>query len=91
MFTIYLKEVKSPKWAKSRFDRYYQSWDNAKAQMDKEVQEWLDDGAKLVRSIDRMNVAKGFYVYQKELEKVNASGEKLEATFALVDGYFQDE
>lgn len=89
MFTIYLKETKSPKWAKSRFDRYYQSWDNAKAEMDKEVQEWLDGGAKLVRSIDKMNVSKGFYVYQKELVWETEDGE-IEGTFALIDGYFQD-
>ena len=89
MFTIYLKETKSPKWAKSRFDRYYQSWDNAKAEMDKEVQEWLDGGAKLVCSIDKMNVSKGFYVYQKELVWETEDG-KVEGTFALIDGYFQD-
>ena len=91
MFSIYSKRVKSPKYGEGTpFDRYFHKWENAQKEMDEEVDEWLKEGAKIVRSWDEMNVAKGFYVYQKNLIWETEEG-TYEGTFAVVDGYFQDE
>lgn len=90
MFTILSKTSKSDEFGKNTFDRYYHSWDKAKEVLNKEVEELVKGGAKVVRSLDYFNAAKGFYVYQKDL-KLKVKEFTMEFTFALVDGYFQDE
>jgi len=89
MFTIFTKKTNSSKYGKHTFDRYYKSWKNAKDEMDNEVNQWLGMGATIVWEIDRMNAEKGFYEYQTDL-RLEKDGEVYECSFALVDGYFQD-
>jgi hypothetical protein len=81
MFTIYCKNVGGRK-----FDRYFRSWENAKALLTEELNDVLNHGWEITRKRDRMNASKGFYEFQYDL--VTPDGE--EATFSLVDAYFND-
>ena len=90
MFTILLKRVQSKEFGKIEFNRYFKDWDNAREVMDEEVARWFNEGAKITTSLDRMNVAKGFYEYQKIL-KPREDEPITEVSYALIDGYFQDE
>ena len=90
MFTILLKRVQSKEFGKIEFNRYFKDWDNAREVMDEEVARWINEGAKITTSLDRMNVAKGFYEYQKIL-KPREDEPITEVSYALIDGYFQDE
>ena len=90
MFTILLKRVQSKQFGKIEFNRYFKNWENAKAVMDEEVENWINDDATIKRNLDRMNVAKGFYEYEKIL-KPREDEDITEVSYALIDGYFQDE
>lgn len=90
MFTILLKRVQSKRFGKIESNRYFKNWDNAKAVMDEEVDSWINEGAKVTTNIDRMNIEKGFYEYEKIL-KPRENEPITEVSYALIDGYFQDE
>lgn len=91
MFTILTEIVIDNEGKKNTFDRYFHEWNNAQEVMDKEVNQHIKEGATLLRSVDRMNVAKGFYEYEKILEKKYENGEVFNFTYALIDAYFGDE
>lgn len=91
MFTILTKIVIDNEGNKNTFDRYFHDWNNAQEVMDKEVNQHIKEGATLLKSVDRMNVAKGFYEYEKILEKKYENGEVFNFTYALIDAYFADE
>ena len=82
MFTILHKSVGG-----RVFDRYFESWDNAKELMDKEVESFSKNGLRITRKFDYFNVAKGFYVYQV----LGVTEQNEEVIYALIDGYFQDD
>lgn len=90
MFTILLKKVESKEFGKIEYNRYFKSWSKAKEVMDEEVNNHINSGATIKRSLDRMNVAKGFYEYEKIL-KPREDETITEVSYALIDGYFQDE
>ena len=90
MFTILLKKVESKEFGKIGYNRYFKSWSKAKEVMDEEVNNHINSGAIIKRSLDRMNVAKGFYEYEKIL-KPREDETITEVSYALIDGYFQDE
>ena len=90
MFTILLKRVQSKQFGRIEYNRYFKDWDNAREVMDEEVARWINEGAKITTNIDRMNVAKGFYAYEKIL-KPRENEPITEVAYALIDGYFQDE
>lgn len=81
MFTIYCKNVGGRK-----FDRYFRSWENAKALLMQECDALLKSGCTFVAKTDRMNSAKGFYEFQYDL--LTPEGES--ATLSLIDGHFSD-
>ena len=72
------------------YETYYKVWNNAEKALNEQVNELVENDAKIVREWDRMNVEKGFYEYQKDLEMVDKYGDFLEYTFSLLDGYFED-
>ena len=82
MFTILRKN-----FAGRVFDRYFCDWDKARKVMDEDVDICVEvlDG-DITRTIDRMNVDKGFYMYEKSAKFAN--GET--CTWALIDAYFED-
>ena len=83
MFTILYKD-----FAGRKGNRYFRKWDKAKAEMDKDVKDCCDHlGGHVIETIDRMNVAKGWYEYETKAKFPN--GEV--CTWALIDGYFEDE
>ena len=82
MFTIYRKIVGGRK-----FDRYFLQWDNAEALLEEERADLLKSGWKQLSHRDRMNVEKGFYLYDYTLQ--TPDGEDAELT--LLDGFFADE
>lgn len=68
--------------------RYFHRWDKAKEEMDKDVAMCCKDlNGKVVQTIDRMNVAKGWYEYEKTAHFPNGE----DCRWALLDGYFEDE
>lgn len=68
--------------------RYFRDWNNAKEEMDKDVAMCCKDlNGKVVKTIDRMNVSKGWYEYDKTAHFPNGE----DCTWALLDGYFEDE
>jgi hypothetical protein len=90
MFTILLKRVQSKEFGKIEFNRYFKSWSKAKKVMDEEVNNRINSGATIKRSLDRMNIEKGFYEYEVIL-KPRENEPITEVSYALIDGYFQDE
>ena len=85
MFTILLKKVNG-----NAYQRYFKSFDSAKKVMDEEVSRWISEGAEPLMKIDRMNIEKGFYEYEANLKLIE-DGKTYNVSFALLDGYFQDE
>lgn len=81
MFTIYRKIVGGRK-----FDRYFRSWDRAEEELEKERHDLLESGWKEISHRNRMNVEKGFYLYDYTLK--TPKGEDAELT--LLDGFFSD-
>ena len=82
MFTILHKSVGG-----RVFDRYFQHWDNAKNEMNKEVDDFVKTaGLKVTRRFDYFNVAKGYYVYQVH----GLTDKNEEVVYALLEGHFQD-
>lgn len=83
MFTIILKN-----FGGREGHRYFKSWEKAKEEMDKDVEDTCKtlDG-KLHTTRDYMNVAKGFYVYEKVAGFPNGE----DCSWALIDGYFEDD
>lgn len=81
MFTIYCKIVGG-----REFNRYFRSWENAKALLEEERKDLLKSGWTEKFHRDFFNCAKGFYVYDYILK--TPEGEDAELT--LLDGFFQD-
>lgn len=81
MFTIYMYSVGG-----RRFDRYFRSWDNAKTLLEEEKENLLKSGWTQKSHVDKMNLEKGFYIYEYAL--LTPEGE--EASLALIDGFFMD-
>lgn len=81
MFTIYRKRVDG-----RVLDRYFQSWDNAKALLEEEMEAMLANGWTKEYHEDYFNSSKGLYVFYYGL--VSPDGEK--ATLSLIDGEFSD-
>lgn len=69
-------------------DRYFQSWDKAKEEMEKDVKDCVEhlDG-RIGESHDHFNAEKGIYIYDKTayFDEVNEY-----CTWAIIDGYFED-
>ena len=83
MFTILAKDFGGRK-----FDRYFKSWDKARQEMDKDVEDCCAHlGGKVHTKRDYFNADKGFYVYEKVAKFPNGEN----CTWALIDGYFEDE
>lgn len=83
MFTILYKSVGGRK-----FERYFLSWDNAKKEMDDEVNEFVEKyGMRIDCRHDHFNVAKGYYCY----DVFGTLPNNEEVVLALVDGYFEDD
>ena len=83
MFTIILKNFGGRKG-----ERYFKSWDKAKEEMDKDVEDCCKHlNGKVHTTLDYFNVAKGFYVYEKTAGFPNGE----DCTWALIDGYFEDD
>ena len=69
-------------------DRYFKSWDAAKAAMHKDIDDCCAHlGGTVCDKLDRMNVAKGFYMYEIT---ANFPERKEKCTWALLDCYFED-
>ena len=70
-------------------DRYFKTWDAAKEAMHKDIEDCCKNlGGKVIGKTDRMNVAKGFYMYE---QTADFPEQKEKCTWALIDGYFEDE
>ena len=82
MFAIYRKNVGG-----RIFDRYFMDYDNARTELKRDVDVCAKFGGKVTERIDRMNEDKGFWEY--EVRMTTCEGEQ--ASFAIVDGYFEDE
>ena len=83
MFAIYRKNVGG-----RIHDRYFKNYDKAKAELNSDVERMRDVcGGKVTERIDRMNTAKGFWMYEVRMQLPD--GEK--ASHAIIDGYFEDE
>lgn len=83
MFAIYRKNVGG-----RVHDRYFRNYESARQEIKQDVQRMRDIlGAVVTETIDRMNVAKGFWEY--EVRMALPDGEA--ASLAIVDGYFEDE
>jgi hypothetical protein len=69
-------------------NRYFHSWDSAKSAMHKSIEDTLRVlNGEIIRKSDYMNTSKGFYVYEQTAKMED--GEY--CTWALIDGYFEDE
>lgn len=83
MFTIYRKDVGG-----RVHDRYFQDYAAARRELHADVDRMRDTcHARVTGRIDRMNMAKGFYMY--EIRMAMPDGEKV--SHAILDGYFEDE
>ena len=88
MFAIYRKNV-----AGRVHDRYFVSYDAAKAVIEKEIadlKKWCKEQMDYdlpVEHIDEFNADKGIYLYEYRWK--NMHGEQV--SHAIVDGYFEDE
>lgn len=68
-------------------DRYFKSWENAKKELLADLKRMKEQlGWKETKKLDKMNVDKGFYVYEHNL--ITEEGEKV--VLALIDTYFED-
>ncbi len=68
--------------------RYFRDWNNAKAEMDKDIADCCKSlGGKVTKTYDYFNREKGFYVYEKVAHFTNREY----CRWALLDGYFEDE
>lgn len=82
MFAIYRKNVGG-----RIHDRYFKNYDKAKAELNSDVERMRDVcQGKVTERIDRMNTAKGFYEYEVRM----TTGEGEQASFAILDGHFED-
>lgn len=82
MFAIYRKNVGG-----RIHDRYFKDYDKAKAELNSDVDRMRDVcGGKVTERIDRMNRDKGFYEYEVRM----TTGDGEQASFAIIDGYFED-
>lgn len=81
MFAILRKTVDN-----RTHDLYFKCWENAKKEMQKEIEARKSHGWKVVRFLDEFNRSKGISIYQCEM--ITTDNEK--AIFALIDGYFMD-
>lgn len=81
MFTTYRKNVGG-----RVFDRYFKSWDNAKALLEEEEKSLEERGWERISHVSYFNSAKGFYVFYYTLK--TPEGEK--ATLTLIDTEFSD-
>lgn len=82
MFAIYRKNVGG-----RIHDRYFKDYDKAKAELKSGVERMRDVcRGKVTERIDRMNTAKGFYEYEVRM----TTGDGEQASFAIIDGYFED-
>lgn len=82
MFAIYRKNIGG-----RIHDRYFKNYDKAKAELKRDVERMRDVcQGKVTERIDGMNEAKGFYEYEVRM----TTGEGEQASFALIDGYFED-
>ena len=81
MFTIYRKDVGG-----RIFDRYFKSWDNAKALLEEEEKSLVEKGWEEISHVSYFNSCKGFYVFYYVLK--TPEGEK--TTLSLIDGEFSD-
>ena len=81
MFTIYRKDVGG-----RIFDRYFKSWDNAKALLEEEEKSLVEKGWEEINHVSYFNSCKGFYVFYYVLK--TPEGEK--ATLTLIDAEFAD-
>lgn len=82
MFAIYRKNVGG-----RGVDRYFKDYAAARRELHADVQRMRENcGGKVTERIDRMNVEKGFYEYEVRM----TTGEGEAASFAIVDGYFED-
>ena len=83
MFAIYRKNVGG-----RIHDRFFKGYAVAKCELKKDVERMSDVcGGKVIDRIDRMNVEKGFYEYEVRM----TTGDGEQASFAIIDGYFEDE
>lgn len=83
MFTILSKN-----FAGRKTDRYFKDWVTAKEELDKDVEDCCKSlGGKVIRAIDRFNREKGWYEYEKTASFPNNES----CTWALIDGYFEDD
>lgn len=80
MFAIYRKNVGG-----RIHDRYFKDYDKAEAELKSDVERMLP-GGKVTERIDRMNHDKGFYEYEVRM----TTGDGEQASFAIIDGYFED-
>ena len=81
MFTIYRKDVGG-----RIFDRYFKSWDNAKALLEEEEKSLVEKEWEEINHVSYFNSCKGFYVFYYVLK--TPEGEK--ATLTLIDAEFAD-
>ena len=82
MFSIYNYNVDGRK-----HDRYFQNWDNAEAELQKDIERITRDGkAKKVEDKDYFNVEKGFQVRYVILK----DDEGRTFTLSILNGYFED-
>lgn len=69
-------------------DRYFQSWEKAKEEMNEDINSCVEhlDG-KVREARDHFNADKGIHIYQKTayFDEVNEW-----CTWAILDGYFED-
>lgn len=81
MFTIYTKEIGG-----RAFARYYKNWENARKELESELEIYVSMGFQIKHKIDRMNTGKGFY----ELEVTGTTCDGEDFALYLSEGYFQD-
>lgn len=90
MLVVFSTTTNSKRYGRNNHNRYFKDWANAQKEMDKQVETLVKDGARIVRTLDRMNVDKGFYEYQKDLQFKEENGEVYEMSLSVYDAYFED-
>ena len=82
MFTVYCYNVGGRKR-----NRYFRSWNKAKAELLKELFPLKDKGWKVVKLTNEYNATKGWYEFEYLLLTTNGES----ASLSLYDAYFEDE
>ncbi len=68
------------------FNRYFQTWENARSAMEKDIQDCTRHGWEIEARRDNFNASRGIYNY--DAEGKTSEGER--AIWAVIELYFED-